>query len=310
VAHSSTDIKQKRGLHNSKGNHMLSSMAGFLNGAMALVEYREFLEKQLCWIDGARTHGSHATQRQCSKCRRKWNYRNRLNRLRLLIAYAQQRRAGEAANEVGCSRNTAQVFFREMDKRVAELVKVLRPAGGISIVDEKLTSLDLKRISCNPGKYLAKEAVSRAIFFNGINVERRIELLVELEIFSIAEVIYRIENGKSLAKRIWRNKSSIPRSEWRKIMVENSSAQQWLLPRVSRSRKNSRVSPQVQKFLLQLYLSEDEAVQGKKLRKMARTDPIFKAYMGNFFTPFEIRVLIHRQSLLGLLFVQYRQVNP
>jgi len=40
-----------------------------------LGEFHRLLAEERCWIDGENTHPSHAGQRQCSRCRRKWSYR-------------------------------------------------------------------------------------------------------------------------------------------------------------------------------------------------------------------------------------------
>lgn len=41
---------------------------------MTLEEFEAYLTRQMCWLDGAPTHASHAGQRQCRHCRRKWSY--------------------------------------------------------------------------------------------------------------------------------------------------------------------------------------------------------------------------------------------
>jgi len=41
---------------------------------MTLEEFEARLTQQRCWLDGAPTHASHAGQRQCRRCRRKWSY--------------------------------------------------------------------------------------------------------------------------------------------------------------------------------------------------------------------------------------------
>lgn len=93
-------------------------MKGFLETSMKLEVYRDFLVTQKCWVDGVLTHKFHRKQRQCPRCRRKWSCHNRLNRLDLIFAFSEGKTASAAAEVVGCSRNTAQVTFREMVDRV------------------------------------------------------------------------------------------------------------------------------------------------------------------------------------------------
>ena len=37
-------------------------------------DYERYLEAQLCWHCGVETTRSHARQRQCPRCRKKWSY--------------------------------------------------------------------------------------------------------------------------------------------------------------------------------------------------------------------------------------------
>ena len=48
-----------------------------------LGEFRRRLAEERCWIDGACTHRSHARQRQCPQCRRKWSFGNTQRHWRL-----------------------------------------------------------------------------------------------------------------------------------------------------------------------------------------------------------------------------------
>lgn len=50
---------------------------------MKLRAFQGRLLEERCWIDGARTHPSHAGQRQCPRCRRKWSYRTMQRHWRL-----------------------------------------------------------------------------------------------------------------------------------------------------------------------------------------------------------------------------------
>jgi hypothetical protein len=99
-------------------------------------EYRSHLEGQLCWHCHCPTHASHARQRQCPQCRKKWSYDRR--RLEWLLAelFCQGLNAHLASRELGISYGTARIHFKKFDSalrplnhRVAKYI--------ISIRDEK-----------------------------------------------------------------------------------------------------------------------------------------------------------------------------
>lgn len=182
---------------------------------MSLEVYREYLTSMRCWVDGLKTHGFHRKQRQCPACRRKWSFRNRLIRLELLFAYAEEKTAFDAAEEVGCSRNTAQAFFGEMLGRSSEIVRLLLRVGGISMVGDARLERELLRIERKPGRFGKKLAMSRAVFFHGLSLEQRIRLLAEPEILAAAELAWKGERGKSFPEQIRGVGSGYPRLNWR-----------------------------------------------------------------------------------------------
>jgi hypothetical protein len=56
---------------------------------MTAAEYERHLEGGLCWHCHVATHKSHARQRQCPACRRKWSYHHRQLEWRLLKAFCE-----------------------------------------------------------------------------------------------------------------------------------------------------------------------------------------------------------------------------
>jgi transposase len=166
---------------------MAYPVTGFLGTPMEVSDYQQFVDRELCWVDGASTFSSHATQKQCPKCRRKWNYLERRRRFDLLVAYAEGMRAGVAASACGASRNTAQNWFRKLDSRAADVVRRLHRRGGVTLVDEKVTFTTIRKLRIHSGKYTPHEAVGRAIFFNGLELRERIAHLIEPEIQEMAK---------------------------------------------------------------------------------------------------------------------------
>jgi hypothetical protein len=167
---------------------------------MAASDYRQFVDNELCWLDGLRTHASHATQRQCPSCRTKWNYNERRRRFDLVVFYAQGMRAGAAACSCQCSRNAAQTLFRRLDSRAADIVRRMHRRGGISLIDENFTLSTMEKLRSRSGKYSPDEAVGRAIFFNGLDLEARIALLLEPEIIEIAARCLVAHHGEKILK--------------------------------------------------------------------------------------------------------------
>jgi transposase len=185
---------------------------------MGVFDYQQFLDEELCWVDGVPTRSSHATQKQCPKCRRKWNFLERRRRFDLLVAYAEGIRAGLAAASCGASRNTAQKWFRELDTRAADVVRRLHRRGGVALVDEKITLTTIERLRSRSGKYSPHEAVGRAIFFNGLELHERISYLIDPEIVEMAARCLAVLHGRkilrSLAFSFLNSTSQLPRN-WR-----------------------------------------------------------------------------------------------
>jgi hypothetical protein len=163
-------------------------MHGFLSGRLDVADYRRFLEGELCWFDGAPTHRSSGPQRQCRICRAKWNFLGRRKHLNLLLEYCKESKAGEAGQKSGCSRNTAQAAFRDFDRKVKALVQKMHREGGFAVVTEETTLRDLERLRIHPGKRTPAEAVSRALFFHGFDIEDRIRHLLDQDLESVAKI--------------------------------------------------------------------------------------------------------------------------
>jgi len=174
-----------------------SRINGFLSSHLNVSDYRKFLEGCLCWYDGAPTHRSSGAQRQCPRCRSKWNFIGRQKHFLLLIEYCKGSKAGEAARLAGTSRNTAQVSFLKFDQRVASLVRKLHRRGGVSIVTQETTMMDLERLRRNSGKRTPAEAVSRRIFFHGMNSEERVERLIVPDLVEAIQCSLALFPGKT-----------------------------------------------------------------------------------------------------------------
>src|SRR5438874_2688600 len=83
---------------------------------MDMAEYERRLLNHLCWACGGPTHKSHAAQRQCRVCRRKWSYARRVIEWRLLMGFCRGRKAYRAAMEAEVSYPAARTAFRRFEK--------------------------------------------------------------------------------------------------------------------------------------------------------------------------------------------------
>jgi hypothetical protein len=158
--------------------HFFPMTYGYFSSLLNVSDFSRFLEDGLCWYDGTPTHRSSGAQRQCPKCRTKWNFEGRRKYLRLLLEYCKGTRAGDAGRIAGSSRNTAQTTFRKLDRRVTRLVKKFHRRGGIALITDDSTMLDLERLRKHHGRRTPAEAVSRRIFFHGLNAEERVQRLI------------------------------------------------------------------------------------------------------------------------------------
>jgi hypothetical protein len=83
-------------------------------------EYERRLFQQLCWICGNPTTRSSAQQRQCPRCRRKWSFRQRQLRWKLLHLFASALTPADAARRLSVSYRTAWTHFLRFERIVRQ----------------------------------------------------------------------------------------------------------------------------------------------------------------------------------------------
>ena len=88
---------------------------------MTSEEYERHLIGQLCWACHAATAASHARQRQCPRCRRKWSYHTRRLRWERLKAFCLGATAHHAARSVPCHYATAFTTYRTCRTALARM---------------------------------------------------------------------------------------------------------------------------------------------------------------------------------------------
>lgn len=86
---------------------------------MTAREFDRFLRFRLCWTDGTPTSSSHAGQRQCSQCRRKWSYEVLSRRWVLAGEFCKGSSRRTAAKAAGMDVHTAGRHYERFHDLVA-----------------------------------------------------------------------------------------------------------------------------------------------------------------------------------------------
>jgi hypothetical protein len=88
---------------------------------MNAAEFDRFLRLQLCWLDGVPTEQSHAGQRQCPHCRRKWSYANLSRRWLVAQEFCQGSTRTAAARKAGLDVHTVGHLYKSYQNVLAPL---------------------------------------------------------------------------------------------------------------------------------------------------------------------------------------------
>lgn len=86
---------------------------------MTAEDFDQHLARQLCWIDGSPTHASHAGQRQCRHCRRKWSYSTLRKQWELARLYCTGRKRVQAAQRARVDPHMAGRHYRIFEDALA-----------------------------------------------------------------------------------------------------------------------------------------------------------------------------------------------
>lgn len=141
--------------------------------------YREYIQRRLCWSDGAPTHASSGLQRQCPKCRTKWSYEHLALEFRLFEEYVLGRRASEAVRLVGCAKNTALGHFSQFHAAVEEIIRDRLVDGEIATHPTNLADLRSLERALRAGSRSRRRLACRHLFFRSLTLEERSEALFE-----------------------------------------------------------------------------------------------------------------------------------
>jgi hypothetical protein len=95
-------------------------MRGANRSVMSPDEYERHLRLELCWLCHGQTHRSHAQQRQCPICRRKWSYVRRRLEWALLQAFCLMDTPYRAAKDLGAAYRTAWSHYMEFERVIRQ----------------------------------------------------------------------------------------------------------------------------------------------------------------------------------------------
>ena len=95
-------------------------------------DYERHLEGQLCWDCGVETTRSHARQRQCPKCRKKWSYLRLQQEWLVLKEFCD----GQNAHRTGRTLHIAYATVRKYFRQFEEALRGSRTAIGLNLCEE------------------------------------------------------------------------------------------------------------------------------------------------------------------------------
>ncbi len=139
--------------------------------------YRTYLKERLCWIDGAPTHASSASQRQCPKCRVKWSYTHAALEFAIFEEFCKGDSASHVAQRLSCSRNTVMAHYRVLIPIMEDIVANMLLDGKIATNPQSIEELIRLEKALRVGSRKRKFAACRYLFLNSLDEAERAERL-------------------------------------------------------------------------------------------------------------------------------------
>ena len=98
---------------------------------MTVADFDRHLRLELCWLDGIPTAASHAGQRQCPHCRRKWSYAVLRRQWVIAQEFCKGSNRRNAAKAAGTDVHTAGRHYRRFQELLApHFVELMRRKDG------------------------------------------------------------------------------------------------------------------------------------------------------------------------------------
>ena len=103
---------------------------------MNAADFDRHLRLELCWLDGVPTAASHAGQRQCPHCRRKWSYAVLLRQWVIAREFCKGSNRRTAAKAASTDVHTAGRHYRRFQELLApHFVELMRREDGEFFAD-------------------------------------------------------------------------------------------------------------------------------------------------------------------------------
>lgn len=160
-------------------------------------DFDHFLRLGLCWLDGVPTVASHAGQRQCPHCRRKWCYEALRRQWRVAQEFCKGSSRKLAATEAGVDVHTAGRHYRMFHTALAVHFtgRMCHPDGGVDADPNALARCCKEALrTTNPRKRLV---LMVDLCLQDMPVEMQLDLLYRL----VFRKRLRELSGRALAAR-------------------------------------------------------------------------------------------------------------
>ena len=155
-----------------------------------LAGYREFLDQQLCWVDGIPTHASSQLQRQCPRCRMKWSYERLVLETAALEEFCLGSSASKAARKIGCVKNTALSYFGEFRRSMEERIADHLLNGSIATNPVSAGEWQSLERALRSGSRRLRAKSCQHLFMSSLTLEERLEMIFRAQVIPKVKLRY------------------------------------------------------------------------------------------------------------------------
>lgn len=168
---------------------------------MNAADFDRHLRLELCWLDGVPTTASHAGQRQCPHCRRKWSYAALRSRWLIAQEFCKGSNRKRAAKLTGTGVHTAGRHYRSFQEILApHFIELMRRGDGAFFADP------LRLADCYSDALKTPDPRKRLLLvvdlvLGEMRAEERLELLYRLAFQEGVQALIRSAIAARLQKR-------------------------------------------------------------------------------------------------------------
>lgn len=159
------------------------------------------LALELCWLDDFPTVASHAGQRQCPHCRRKWSFAAMRRRWLVAQEFCKGSSRRVAAGRAGVEAHAAGRHYRDFQGKLAQFFtdRISRKDGRFSADPEQLADL-CRRAQAQPDRR-KRLLLMVEICFDDMAIEERLEVLYLVCFRPKVQALVRAAMGAQLEAR-------------------------------------------------------------------------------------------------------------